>query len=155
MNRLTTLGNIIWFLFGGAITGIAWAVVGILWSITIIGIPIGKQCFKIASLCFCPFGKIVVFNTGTSNFLMNLIWISVTGWTLAVEAATIGLIYCITIVGIPFGKQYFKIAHLALTPMTKYFTKALNIESKFYASGGKCMSEGMKIGRGNSNFFNS
>ena len=47
---------------------------------------------------------------------MNIIWISITGWTLAVEATTIGIIYCITIVGIPFGKQYFKIAHLALTP---------------------------------------
>lgn len=113
---MITLGNIIWFLLGGAITGIAWGVAGVLWSITIIGIPIGKQCFKIASLCFCPFGKTVVFNPGTSSFLMNLIWISVTGWTLAVEAATIGIIYCITIVGIPFGKQYFKIAHLALTP---------------------------------------
>lgn len=105
-----------WFIFGGALTGLSWVTTGILWSITIVGIPVGKQCFKIASLCFFPFKKTVLFGGGSGTFLLNLIWISFTGWALAVEAVTIGVACCITIVGIPFGKQYFKIARLALTP---------------------------------------
>lgn len=109
-------GNILWFLFGGAITGLLWSISGIIWSITIIGIPVGKQCFKIARLCFCPFKKTVSFDGNFGSFLLNLIWISTTGWALATEAVTVGAVCCLTIVGIPFGKQYFKIARLALTP---------------------------------------
>ncbi len=113
---VSILGNIIWFALGGAITGLLWCFAGIIWSITVIGIPVGKQCFKIARLCFFPFSK-TVENTGeTGSFLLNMLWICFTGWTLAVEAVVIGLIYCLTIVGIPFGKQYFKIAGLALMP---------------------------------------
>lgn len=111
-----TMGNILWFLLGGALTGLLWTFSGLLWCVTIIGIPVGKQCFKIAKLCFFPFGKNVVFDSRTSSFMLNLIWIVFTGWSLAVEASIAGIICCITIVGIPFGKQYFKIARLALTP---------------------------------------
>ena len=110
------LGNIIWFIFGGAITGLSWTVTWILWSVTIVGIPIGRQCFKIASLCFFPFKKTVLFGGGTGSFLLNLLWIFTTGWALAAEAAALGVAYCMTIVGIPFGNQCFKIAQLALTP---------------------------------------
>lgn len=114
---MSILGNIIWFLFGGAFMGISWCVAGILWSITIIGIPAGKQCFKIASLCFFPFDKYVIAPNGTTcNFLLNLIWICVTGLPLALTATILGCLYCISIVGIPFGKQYFKLARLSLTP---------------------------------------
>lgn len=111
-----TIGNILWFLLGGALTGLLWTFSGLLWCVSIIGIPVGKQCFKIARLCFFPFGKKVVFGSRTSSFMLNLIWIVLTGWSLAVEASIVGIICCITIVGIPFGKQYFKIARLALTP---------------------------------------
>lgn len=120
---MRTLGNLIWFVFGGAITGILWEIAGVLWAITVIGIPISKQCFKISWLCFCPFGKNVIFNGGVGSFLLNMIWIATTGWELAVEATVIGIIFCITIVGIPFGKQYFKIARLALTPFGAEVTR--------------------------------
>ncbi len=113
---MSILGNIIWFVLGGAVTGLLWCFAGVIWSITLIGIPVGKQCFKIAGLCFFPFGKTVENAGGTGSFLLNMLWICFTGWTLAVEATAIGLIYCLTIVGIPFGKQYFKIAKLALMP---------------------------------------
>ena len=113
---MSSIGNIIWFLFGGALTGFLWVVSGVAWSITIVGIPIGKQCFKIARLCFSPFGKDVEYGSKASSFLFNLLWIVFSGWALAVEASLIGLLYSITIVGIPFGKQFFKIAHLSLTP---------------------------------------
>lgn len=103
-------------MLGDALTGMLWALTGFLWCITIIGIPVGKQCFKIAKLCFFPFEKAIVFDSRTSSLLLNLLWIALTGWSLALEETLVGIICCITIVGIPFGKQYFKIAHLALTP---------------------------------------
>lgn len=116
MKLMRILGNCIWFLFGGAITGLLWTIAGLGWCLTILGIPVGKQCFKIARLCFFPFGKTVVYDNRTTSFLLNLLWISCSGLVLATEATAIGLVFCLTIVGIPFGKQYFKIAHLALTP---------------------------------------
>ena len=57
---MTTLGNILWFLFGGLIGGLAWTMAGCLWCVTILGIPIGKQCFKMAKLSLMPFGAEVV-----------------------------------------------------------------------------------------------
>ena len=114
---MSILGNIIWFLFGGAAMGLSWCAAGVLWSLTIIGIPVGKQCFKIATLCFFPFGKYVIApNNTTGNFLLNLLWICIAGVPLAIAATSLGILYCVTIVGIPFGKQYFKLARLALTP---------------------------------------
>lgn len=114
---MSLLGNIIWFLFGGAVMGLSWVAAGVLWSLTIVGIPVGKQCFKFATLCFFPFGKhVIVSNNTTGNFLLNLLWVCFTGLPLAMAASLIGALYYITIIGIPFGKQYFKLARLALTP---------------------------------------
>lgn len=110
------LGNILWFIFGGFITGISWLLVGILWCITIIGIPIGIQCFKLAGLSFFPFGKEVKYGGGAGSFLLNILWIIFSGLLLAIESAVFGLLLCITIIGIPFGLQHFKIAKLALMP---------------------------------------
>lgn len=110
------LGNAIWFIFGGFISGLSWLVMGCLWCITIIGIPVGMQCFKFASLCFFPFGKEVRYGGGAGSLVLNIIWLITTGIPLAIESAAFGLILCITIVGIPFGLQHFKIAKLALMP---------------------------------------
>lgn len=114
---MSLLGNIIWFLFGGAVMGLSWVAAGVLWALTIVGIPVGKQCFKFATLCFFPFGKhVIASNNTTGNFLLNLLWVCFTGLPLAMVASLIGALYYITIIGIPFGKQYFKLARLALTP---------------------------------------
>lgn len=110
------LGNTLWFLLGGAIMGISWAVVGVLWCLTIVGIPVGVQCFKFAELAFFPFGREVVFGGGAGSVLLNLLWLIFGGLALAVEAAAVGILFCITVVGIPFGLQCFKIAKLALMP---------------------------------------
>ncbi|MDO5292638.1 MAG: YccF domain-containing protein [bacterium] len=110
------LGNLLWFIFGGFWLGISWLLAGILWCITIIGIPIGMQCFKFASLAFFPFGKEVEYGGGVGSFLLNIVWILISGLPLAIEAATLGCVLCITIIGIPFGLQCFKIAKLALMP---------------------------------------
>lgn len=110
------LGNIIWFIFGGFFGGITWLLAGILWCITIVGIPIGLQCFKLAGLSFWPFGKRVVYSTRTVSFLVNILWLVFSGFWLAVGHCVSGIILCVTIIGIPFGMQSFKLAKLALMP---------------------------------------
>lgn len=110
------LGNILWFIFGGFLSGMSWCLSRILWCITIVGIPVGVQCFKFAGLCFFPFGKEIRYGGGTGSLVLNIIWIIVSGLPLAIESAVMGALLCITIVGIPFGMQHFKIAQLALMP---------------------------------------
>lgn len=110
------LGNIIWFLCGGILGGLSWMLAGILWCITIVGIPIGVQCFKLAGLSFFPFGKEVDYGGGAGSFILNIIWLLVTGIPLALEHLTFGIVLCVTIIGIPFGLQHFKLAKLALMP---------------------------------------
>lgn len=113
---MSCLGNLLWFIFGGCISGLSWMLAGCLWCISIIGIPYGIQCFKFASMSFFPFGKEIVYGGGAVSFLVNVIWILVSGIPLAIEHITIGCLLCITIVGIPFGLQQFKLAKLALMP---------------------------------------
>lgn len=113
---MRALGNILWFIFGGGILALLWFLAGLLCCCTIIGIPIGVQCFKFSSLMIWPFGRDVIFSNGTGSFLMNVIWILLFGWELAVTSCIIGLIWGITIVGIPFGTQCFKFARLAIMP---------------------------------------
>lgn len=113
---MSCIGNVLWFVFGGLWMGLSWALLGVLWCITIVGIPVGVQCFKMAGLAFFPFGKEIDYGGGAGSLLLNIVWIIFGGLALAVEAALIGVLFCITIVGIPFGKQCFKLAKLALMP---------------------------------------
>ncbi|MCL2815476.1 MAG: YccF domain-containing protein [Oscillospiraceae bacterium] len=117
------LGNIIWILCGGIWQALAWGIMGILWCITIIGIPIGRQCFKFASLAFAPFGKEVQYGGGAPSMIANILWLLISGIPLATAAALNGLILCCTVIGIPFGLQCFKIAKLALMPFGATVTK--------------------------------
>lgn len=110
------IGNILWFIFGGWISGITWLISGLIWCITIIGIPYGLQCFKFASLSLMPFGKDIEFDGGVVSILVNVIWILLFGIPMAILNLVIGCIWCITIIGIPFGLQFFKIARLAFAP---------------------------------------
>ena len=113
---MKTIGNILWFLFGGLIGGLAWTLAGALWCVMIVGIPVGLQCFKMAKLAFFPFGKEVVYGGGGFSFLVNLLWIVLFGWEMALGYVALGLVWCVTIVGIPVGLQCFKMAKLALMP---------------------------------------
>ena len=110
------IGNVIWTICGGLLSAIGWWLAGALWCITIIGIPVGVQCFKLSSISLNPFGKDVVDEGGAVSCLLNIIWFFVSGLELAIGNAIIGILLCITIIGIPFGKQFFKIAKLALAP---------------------------------------
>lgn len=110
------LGNILWFVFGGFWQGLCWTLAGLLWCLTIVGIPIGLQCFKLASLAFFPFGKEIYYGGGAFSWVANLLWIIFSGIPLALAALFNGLFLCCTLVGIPFGLQCFKLAKLALCP---------------------------------------
>lgn len=113
---MSFFGNLLWFIFGGFFSGLSWLFSGLFWCITIIGIPYGKQCFKFAKLSFCPFGKDVEYGGGPISLIVNVIWIIFFGIPMAIENAIFGCLWCITIVGIPFGLQFFKIAKLSLAP---------------------------------------
>lgn len=113
---MSIFGNVIWFLFGGLLAGLAWALVGVLWCLTIIGIPLGLQCFKFALLSLFPFGKNIEYGGGAGSLLMNVLWLLLGGIEIAITHAVFGLILCCTLIGIPFGLQHFKLAKLALMP---------------------------------------
>ena len=109
--------NLLWLIFGGLLSALGWIVTGCLWCITLVGIPVGMQCFKLASISLNPFGKEIVYeNEGPVSLLLNILWIIFGGIELAIGNAIIGAILCITIIGIPWGKQFFKIAKLSLMP---------------------------------------
>lgn len=117
---MKTLANICWFLFGGFVSGMAWVICGVILCVTVIGLPLGMQCFKFASLSFWPFGKQIYYKDSGIAILANIIWLVFFGLPMAIGNAVFGFIWCITIVGIPFGKQFFKIAALAIRPFGAY-----------------------------------
>lgn len=110
------LGNIIWLIFGGLVTALMWCLYGMLWAVTIVGLPLSAQCFKFASLSLWPFGKEVEYNGGAFKTIVNVIWIIFTGLEMAVAYIVCGLLLSVTIIGIPFGRQFFKLAKLSLMP---------------------------------------
>jgi len=114
---MSVIGNLIWIILGGLLSAIGWTIVGAILCISVIGIPFGLQCFKIAGLTLVPFGRNVeVGKFGASGFLGNLIWIILFGWELCIGHLFFGAILCISVIGIPFGLQHFKLAKLALLP---------------------------------------
>lgn len=116
------LMNILWLLFGGILTAVEYLVSSLLLMITIVGIPFGMQTLKMASLALWPFGKEVRSGSrsdGCLYVLMNVLWILLGGIWICVSHLVFGAILCITIIGIPFGLQHFKLASVALMPFGK------------------------------------
>ena len=109
------IANVIWFLFGGLWLGLGWTVLGLLLCITVIGIPLGCQCFKAAGLTFAPFGKRVIIKFD-KHPVANLVWAVLAGWEMALGYLIAGVICCITVIGIPVGLQSFKLMKLAFLP---------------------------------------
>ena len=110
------LGNLLWLIFGGLASSLSWCLAGCVWCITIIGIPIGMQCFKLAYLSFCPFGKEVYYSDSVASVLPNVIWLL--GFRACIGPGASCLWRCSVCyyIGIPFGIQHFKLAKLALMP---------------------------------------
>ena len=116
------LGTIIWLIFGGLITSTEYLVSSLLLMVTIIGIPFGLQTLKLALLALWPFGSTVTDNGNSGGCLciiMNILWIILGGFWICLTHLGFGLLLCITIIGIPWGRQHFKMAALALTPFGK------------------------------------
>ena len=114
--------NLLWLIFGGILTAIEYLISSVLLMITIIGIPFGLQSLKMATLALWPFGKKVVTTPnsgGCLSIIMNILWIFVGGIWICLTHLVFGIVLCITIIGIPFGLQHFKLAGLALTPFGK------------------------------------
>ena len=112
---MSLLGNIVWLVFGGFLAGLGYIIGGIALCITIVGIPFGVQAMKIGVATFAPFGKEVNANNIT-NTIFNMLWLILFGWEIALAHFIHGLILAVTIVGLPFAKQHFKLIPLALFP---------------------------------------
>jgi uncharacterized membrane protein YccF (DUF307 family) len=115
-------GNLIWLIFGGLMAALGYFLGGIVLCITVVGVPWGLQCFKLAGLVLWPFGKKVISdsdNMGCLNIFFNLIWILFGGLYTAIVHIVMGAILCLTIVGIPWGKQHFKLVEISLMPFGK------------------------------------
>ena len=119
---MNLIGNLIWLIFGGFFAALGYFIGGLLLCFTIIGIPFGLQCFKLAAVVLMPFGRRVV-NRETSNGCLtsvcNIIWLLFGGWYTALTHLFFGLLLYITIIGIPFGKQHFKLLEVSMMPFGK------------------------------------
>jgi uncharacterized membrane protein YccF (DUF307 family) len=123
---MNLLLNILWiFLGGGIILFIEYMLSGIALCITIIGIPFGLQCFKLAVFALAPFGAQAVDTSGATGcfpVLFNVLWILLGGIWISLTHLILALIFAITIIGIPFAAQHVKMAGLAIAPFGKQIT---------------------------------
>ena len=141
---MRTIGNLIWFIFGGVMMGLAWCFFGLLAFISIIGIPWGRSCFVIAGFSFFPFGKEAIARSeltqsedlGTSGFgiIGNIIWFVFAGFWLAIGHVLSAVACFVTIIGIPFALQHLKLAGISIAPIgrtivTKEFAAAARADN--------------------------
>lgn len=113
------LGNLLWIIFGGFIIAIEYFIASIIMMLTIVGIPFGIQTLKLADLALMPFGRdtrTTTVSSGCAFTILNLIWLIFGGLWIFLTHIVLGLLLMLTIIGIPFGKQHFKLASLALNP---------------------------------------
>ena len=119
---MKTLGNLLWLLFGGLLIALFYFLVGLVMCITLIGIPFGIQLFKLGRYALWPFGHELVDGPnepGCVSVAMDLLWILTGWWEVALLHLVFGLLFCLTIVGIPWGLQHFKMILPALIPFGK------------------------------------
>ena len=116
---MSLLGNIIWLIFGGFLAGLGYIIGGLGFCLTIIGIPFGVQSIKIGLATLTPFGKKIIETENTNstlNIILNIIWLILFGWEIALAHLLGALLLGITIIGIPFAKQHLKLIPLSLMP---------------------------------------
>ena len=119
---MNLFGNIIWLVFGGLLAAFGYLIAGIILCITIIGIPWGLQCFKLAGFVLWPFERKVISDgaeSGCLSVLCNIVWIVFGGWYTALIHVFWGLVLSITVIGIPWGRQHFKLVEVSLMPFGK------------------------------------
>lgn len=119
---MNLIGNLIWLIFGGLAAALGYIFGGFILCLTIVGIPFGLQCFKIAGLVLWPFGRQVVSTESAAGCLsvpLNIIWIICGGLYTAVVHLVFAILLCLTIIGIPFARQHLKLLELSLMPFGK------------------------------------
>ena len=129
---MRTIGNVLWLVLAGFWLAIGYAAAGVVMFITIIGIPFGIQAFKLARFTLWPFGRTVVSDPyeGFLGTLFNVIWLVLFGWELFIAHLIAGAVLCITIIGIPFGIQAFKLSVLALWPFGRDVVEASSVAAR-------------------------
>jgi len=123
---MSLLGNIIWLIFGGFLTGLGYILGGILLCLTIIGIPFGLQAIKLGGATMTPFGRKIVEDNNPNSILkiiLNVVWMVFVGWEIAVVHLFHAVLLAITIIGLPFAKQHIKLIPLALLPFGRDFQR--------------------------------
>lgn len=130
---MSTIGNLIWLIFGGVIAGLFWSLAGLFMILTVIGIPYARACFVIAKFSFLPFGRELIkrdelsgqadIGTGTLGTIGNLIWILLFGWWLALLHLLAAASTALTIIGIPFALQHLKLAAVCFAPVGRTVVK--------------------------------
>ena len=121
---LTLLGNIIWLILGGLLIAIVYFIGGAVFCLTIIGIPFGLKLFALGRAVLSPFGKEVKPSprgTGCVALGFNILWLVLFGWEIALVHVLGGLLYAVTIVGLPIAQQHFKLAQVGLLPFSYTF----------------------------------
>ncbi|MGB9834202.1 MAG: YccF domain-containing protein [bacterium] len=119
---MSLIGNILWIILGGFLIALEYSLGGLILCLTIVGIPFGAQCFKLAYLALFPFSKEVVTKEVASNplwILMNILWLLFGGIWIALTHLVFALLCAITVIGIPFALQHIKLAGLSLSPFGK------------------------------------
>jgi uncharacterized membrane protein YccF (DUF307 family) len=117
---MSLLGNILWLIFGGLIAGLGYILGGLLMCLTIVGIPFGVQSMKLGVATFAPFGKRIVEAPGANGpleLILNVIWLILFGWEIALAHLASAAFLAITIIGIPFALQHVKLVPIALLPL--------------------------------------
>ena len=124
---MTLILNILWFIFGGFISGTVWLIAGVILAITVVGLPWSAAAFRIGLFSYAPFGRHLVarqslsgrgdLGTGPLGFLLNVIWALVAGWWLALHHLVIAVLQAVTIIGIPFAIQHVKLALISFAPV--------------------------------------
>ena len=117
---MTLLGNIIWLVFGGLLSGLGYIIGGLGLCLTIVGIPFGIQSMKLGVATFAPFGKELVEGPQANSplrVIFNVLWIILFGWEIAIVHLVHAAILAITIIGLPFAKQHVKLIPMALMPL--------------------------------------
>jgi uncharacterized membrane protein YccF (DUF307 family) len=138
---MRTIGNLIWFIFGGLVMGLGWWLAALIMLVSVVGIPWVRACFVLGSFCFFPFGREAIdrkeltgksdLGTGALGLAGNIVWFFLAGIWLALGHVISALVSAVTIIGIPFAIQHLKLAGAALAPVGKTVVwKELAAESR-------------------------
>jgi uncharacterized membrane protein YccF (DUF307 family) len=131
---MTIVLNVLWFIFGGWISGLAWLLAGVLLAITVVGLPWTAAAFRIGLFSFAPFGKRIEsrarvngrgdLGTGPPGLVLNVVWAILAGWWLALHHLVLAVALFVTVIGIPFAFQHLKLAAISFAPVGQAVVEA-------------------------------